>query len=778
MKLKTSFFNPTLYKKNLTRFWPLWGLTAFFGALIPLSLIMMRLRGDLNIGIETKAEFARLYYSGVVVFVPIVMLGYSILCAMAVWSYLYNARSVGMMHTLPIRREGLFVTNFLSGLTMVGIPWAVTGVLCVILSLMCGAFSAGPLFLTCLCVFAEGVLYFSTATAAAFLTGNIFALPFLYFLLHFLAPLLDSLITTFSSNMIFGLSSRVYTGVVDWLSPTVYLVNHVRENSVYEQIPIPGQPNVTQGVLQSVTLENAWLIGVYMLVGLALLGVAYILYRYRHSECAGEVIAMNWGRPVFRYGIAALLALGGGQLLYIIFFNSLDIDQNTYNVFPLIVCMLIAGAIGYYGASMLLAKTLRVFKGSGRGMALVAAGCVVVCCTVGFDLFGVAKRVPSVNSLRYVRLYTANNTYYLFPGEDDGVIEQLRGVHKEIIAEKDYVLESMKNSNPYRGNLNFSNTTNVTFRVSYYLKGGLSVERNYFLWVTKERMQEPGTYDNLLDAFVNSTEMKLRRLRFNDPRFNVRGGHVGVQKRDKDYDLNSREQEEVVKAIAADAQAGTWGQYDWFHEDDATYAVYLDFWYAFDNPAGLDIGMDNINVYLRPGMTNTIECLKKMGYLKDDDLITRTEMQKIWEARWAMDKEPELSGVYYEGIPWDESDVPATDGVNANPNSAPQTPVESSIASSKSVVSSVEDELQAEGTSIEETLTKQRDEYREQANNAETEEERKKLMELADSMEVMLQDYRNYSAMDGEKSGASENSETSGAESAVSGDTASASAGS
>ncbi|MBQ6207135.1 MAG: hypothetical protein IJK52_08635, partial [Oscillospiraceae bacterium] len=402
MKSKTSFFNPTLYRKNLTRFWPLWGLTAFFGALIPLSLIMMRLRGDLNIGIETKAEFARLYYSGVVVFVPIVMLGYSILCAMAVWSYLYNARSVGMMHTLPIRREGLFVTNFLSGLTMVGIPWAVTGVLCVILSLMCGAFSAGPLFLTCLCVFAEGVLYFSTATAAAFLTGNIFALPFLYFLLHFLAPLLDSLITTFSSNMIFGLSSRVYTGVVDWLSPTVYLVNHVRENSVYEQIPIPGQPNVTQGVLQSVTLENAWLIGVYMLVGLALLGVAYLLYRYRHSECAGEVIAMNWGRPVFRYGIAALLALGGGQLLYIIFFESFDIDQSPYHVLPLIICMLIAGAIGYYGASMLLAKTLRVFKGSGRGMAIVAAGCVVVCCAVGFDLFGVARRVPSVNSMRYV----------------------------------------------------------------------------------------------------------------------------------------------------------------------------------------------------------------------------------------------------------------------------------------------------------------------------------------------------------------------------------------
>lgn len=689
MKSKTSFFNPTLYRKNLTRFWPLWGLTSFFGALIPLSLIMMRLRGDLDM--TTPPEFTRLYYSGVAGFVPMVMLGYSVLCAMAVWSYLYNARSVGMMHTLPIRREGLFVTNYLSGLTMVGIPWVVTGVFCVILSLMCGGFEAGSLFVTCLCVFAEGVLYFSTATAAAFITGNIFALPALYFLFHFLAPLLDSLITTFSSNMIFGMSSRVYTGVVNWLSPTVYLMENVRPNLIYTEVPEPGHLDVTISVLQSVKLENAWLIGAYMLAGLALLGVAYLLYRYRQSECAGEVIAMNWGRPVFRYGITALLALGGGQLLYIIFFESFDIDQSPYHVLPLIICMLIAGAIGYYGASMLLAKTLRVFKGSGRGMALVAAGCVVVCCAVGFDLFGVARRVPSVNSLRYVRLYTANNTYYLFPGEDDEVIEELRGVHKQIIAEKDYVQANLRSS-PEKDDPDFEKTTNVTFRVCYYLKGGLSVERNYFLWVTKDRMAEPGTYDNMLDSFVNSTAMKLRRLRFDAPRFEIRHGDVNVEKRDESYDLNSREQEEIMKAIAADAQSGAWGQYDWFNEGDATYAVYLSFWYSFQNPTGIDLGMDNVNVYLRPGMTNTIDCLKSMGYLKDDDLITRTEMQKIWQARWAVDNEPDLSGaVYPETATINMTEIVTPDDVNANPNSAPQTPVESSIASANAGISSASD---------------------------------------------------------------------------------------
>ncbi|MBR4545057.1 MAG: ABC transporter permease [Oscillibacter sp.] len=692
MKSKTSFFNKTLYVKNLTRYWPLWGLTAFFGALIPISGIMMYLDGELH-NLDAL-DWAEVYYGGVSYFAPLALLFYSILCAMAVWSYLYNARSVGMMHTLPISREGLFLTNFLSGLTMVAIPWVVVAVLCVILMLISKSFSAVPLLVTILCVFGEGVFYFSSATAAAFVTGNAFALPLLYFLFHFLAPMLDFLITQFSSNMIFGLQSRVYTGVVDWLSPTVYIMKNVRPNSVYTERPIPGYPNATESVLQSVTLEKPWIIALYALVGLALLGVAYVLYRYRKSECAGEVIAMSWGRPVFRYGISALFALGGGQLLYVILFNSFDIDSNTYRILPLICCMLIAGLIGYYAASMALAKTLRVFnKDTRRGVVVIAAGCVVVCCVVGFDLLGVSRRVPSVDDINYVRLYTANNTYYLFPGEDSAVIEEFRNVQKTIIANRDYIRNALK-SPLMRGETDFSQYTYVTVRVCYYLKNGLTVDRNYPLFLSKERMAEPGTFDNLLDSFINGTEMKLRRLRFGDPRFVVEMGNISVQKRDQNYEFSSRELTEVLNAIAADARAGAWGNYTWFDEDDSTYAVNMFFWYSMPTlREQTGRGTDNIVVYLRPGMTNTIAALKKMNYLEDGDLITSAEMHKIWEER-------DMAGVDLDAATLGEiiypteavttetasnfepSEPVTVSGGAANPNSAPQTPAESSAASS------------------------------------------------------------------------------------------------
>ena len=44
MRSKTSYFNPTLFKKNLARFWPLWGGASFIGALFPLAFLTILIR--------------------------------------------------------------------------------------------------------------------------------------------------------------------------------------------------------------------------------------------------------------------------------------------------------------------------------------------------------------------------------------------------------------------------------------------------------------------------------------------------------------------------------------------------------------------------------------------------------------------------------------------------------------------------------------------------------------------------------------------------------------
>lgn len=619
MQSKTSCFNGTLFRKNLTRFWPLWGLASFIGALFPLAVLLDMVHRGWNV--LSAPEFTGMYYDAVSV-VPVINLVYAALCAMAVWSYLYNARSVGLMHTLPIRREGLFLTNFLSGFSMTLIPYAVTGTLCVIVSLCGGAFDAKGLAVTVLAVLGESFFYFSSATFVAFITGNAFAMPPLYALLHFLAVLLDWLISSFAQGFIFGFSTN-YTGVVEFLSPTVFLSRNIRLLTTYEEVQrvFDDGTAYTDHVLTAVELENVWLIAVYALVGLVLAALALVLYRARRSETAGDVVAVGWLRPVFRYGVAGLCALLGGQLLYSLFWYGFQ-QGEYYDTLPMVVCLLVAGIIGYYGASMLLAKSLKVFRGSWKGLAVVLAGCALVCCVLHFDLLGVTSRVPETNQIQTLEVRTADNSYTLTPSENSDLIEQVRAIHQAIIADEDYV-RSMEGPYTTVSEDEVSNTAYDVVTLHYTLTSGAQVDRWYYLPITRDRLTQTGTYDNLLDQFVNSDAVKARRLHLNDSRWAADGGSLFVEARGEGYDLGSREASAILEAVGRDLAAGHWGNYDWFDSDrSGDYALSLDLSFAELD----DSGRDWISIRISPEMTETVDCLRALGLVTDGDLVTYREL--------------------------------------------------------------------------------------------------------------------------------------------------------
>ena len=317
MPSKTSYFNPALFRKNLARFWPLWGGASALGALAPLYLLAALIEEGFFYTAGQPLEATIGYYSILAYIVPIVSLFYAALCALAVWSYLYNARSVGMLHSLPITRKGLFVTSLLSGLCMMLIPYAVTGALTVLVSLLAGIFEPAGLLVTILGVLGESLFYFSAATLIVFITGNPFAFAAFYFIFHFIAAGMEWLVSELMTEFYLGVS-QAYTGVAEFLSPTVFLLRKLEVFAEYQQITTPGGW-IENGGIQSVTLVNGWLIAVYALVGVVLLAGAWALYRRRRSESAGDVVAVGWMKPVFRYGVALCAALTGGTLLYSVF---------------------------------------------------------------------------------------------------------------------------------------------------------------------------------------------------------------------------------------------------------------------------------------------------------------------------------------------------------------------------------------------------------------------------------------------------------------------------
>ena len=616
MRSKTLCFNGTLFRKNLSRYWPLWGLASFGGALFPLAMLVNLLHSGLQ-DAWTPMQMKEMYYTVLSYGVPVISIVYAVLCAMAVWNYLYNTRSVGLMHTLPIRREGLFLTNVLSGLVMMAIPYAVTGVLIVLVSLLYGGFEPVGVLVTVLGVAGESVFFFGLATFCALIVGNIFMLPALYGLLNFLAVLTDFTLNLLAQGFCFGLNSS-YSGTVEWLSPVVYLMQQVRPDSTYEEKLVQDgvYGSYSTNVLTEVHLENGWLIAVYAAVGVVLMVLAWLMYRRRRSESAGDVVSVNWMKPVFRYGWAAFSAILGGRLLYALFWESFQ-NGLYFTVLPMILCMIVGGAVGYYAASMLLAKTLRVFRSTWKGMLAVALGCIALCAAMKFDVFGVVRRVPAADSVKQVNLYAADSNYYLTPGQDDALIEKVRALHQAIISDKDYALTTASAATEaYSGADREDPYTYTTVRFTYTLNSGLKVQRQYDLYLTRDRMAREGTYDNLLDRLINSPEMRQKRIRWQDGNFRL--DTAWITTRTGGTDLNSREVETILGAVARDAENGNWGVYDWFNSrDDADhYDMTVHIGYQMENHR-----YDSIDISVREGMTETIQALKELGLITDEDLV-------------------------------------------------------------------------------------------------------------------------------------------------------------
>ena len=115
MQSGTSCFNKTIFKKNITHFWPIWGIyLVFLLYALPLTLLL----STENPGTGTKVakqimeeNLARYATCLDGALTPMFVFIAATVCAMTVFFYLYQNRSANMIHALPVSRKELYVTN-------------------------------------------------------------------------------------------------------------------------------------------------------------------------------------------------------------------------------------------------------------------------------------------------------------------------------------------------------------------------------------------------------------------------------------------------------------------------------------------------------------------------------------------------------------------------------------------------------------------------------------------------------------------------------------------
>ena len=503
MQFGTSYFNKTLFAKHFARFWPIWGL---YGLIWTVCLPLSILAGSRSGWMAADARVLPLNYldtTGWFSAATLLAAVFGLLAAMAVFSYLYSARSVSLFHALPLRREGLFLTSYLAGLGFLILPNLAVFLLALAAEAACGAVVFSSLFTWLVVSSLLGLFFYSFAVFCAMFTGHILALPAFYVVLNGLAAGLAVLFGQMAHEFLFGFDGAAWlSGIATWLSPILCL------SACHVVIPtVMDAAGSGRADYASAYFTGLGYVALYALVGVALAAAALAVYRRRQLETAGDVVSVSWVRPVFKYGVAFCAAVALGETLYSRF--SALLPRGAWG---LLLMLLLWGAAGYFVAEMLLRKKFWVFRGSWKGCVVLLCCLTAAMCLMEFDVTGFERRVPDPARVQSVSLDAGSTAPYddangqglLLDGPED--IAAVTELHRAIVARKaaiegaepDYTYEQLDSG------LEVETSGQAWVQLRYTLTDGSVVTRSYRIPLTQEALDDPDTPAARLDALLNA----------------------------------------------------------------------------------------------------------------------------------------------------------------------------------------------------------------------------------------------------------------------------------
>ncbi len=482
MRSETSFFNRTIFIKNIRRFWPIWTLyTIAFTIGMPVALASRPFRANPGFSVSQYVLRNALYMGSVMSFI------FGVVSALAVFSYLFTSRSVGAHHTLPVRREGLFITNFLSGFVWLIVSDIFVFAATAITLTLTGLSGLGSLPLWLLMLALENLFFFGFASFCVMLTGNGFALVVIYGVLNIAAIIIESLLRFCISVFTYGITSG-NSFVFGSLSPVYKLM--------------AGTRIVSAGSAPLVYYYNGWsILAIYGAAGLLFACAAVIIYRRRHSESASEFIAVPALRSFFKYFFASFGSLVLGSLFYSVIFGGAS-GYSDGSAVPMTLCMALGGFFGYYITAMLLKKSFRVFRATSLGFLVYTMSLVVLMLAFEFDVFGMEKYLPSPDSVASLTYYAGGASGSF---DDRTAIGNMIEAHKSLISNK-----SVYESYIRRHGTDISYDKSISVTYTYMLKSGRSVSRRYVLFSDIESNR---SITDKLEGALNSPNAVRNRMK-------------------------------------------------------------------------------------------------------------------------------------------------------------------------------------------------------------------------------------------------------------------------
>lgn len=522
MKLKTSYFNTSVLKKDITRFAPIWVLYTVF-----MLLTLLLYWADYS----TPAVFAR-NADELMIAMGAINCGYAGMAAFFLFGDLFKAKLCNALHAMPLRREGWFLTHTAAGLLFCLIP---NGLGAVLAAAMLGRYAflayvwLGLMLLEYICFFGIGAFSIQCA-------GNSLGAAAVYGIINFLSVLVLWMVKCFYEPVLFGVTIEEMT--LARLSPVIAFCsqNYVDIRYFYE-----GNTILFNGFIGA-----SWLyVLLAALAGVGFLVAALAMYRSRKLESAGDFIAFRPASPVF----LVLYSLCVAAVLYVI----ADTIDNGLGTFFLLVGL----AIGWFTGLMLLQRRVNVFRmKSLAGFGILVFAFYLSVSLFWLDPFGITRYVPAPSQVQSVRVAPYTSDYYYSSHAtvvtDPAQIEKITQIHQDLV--------DVREENPQY----------PVLRIQYTMKTGVEVERTYRLNAASENGQWMKSIYSSLDAVLGGSDPE--RLK-KTARYASVYGFEPATVEDEYYgkghfELEDKDLDGLIDAIAKDCENGNMAQIWEYHEDE------------------------------------------------------------------------------------------------------------------------------------------------------------------------------------------------------------------
>ena len=548
MTSKISCFDRAVFRRALKKTAPVWILYTLYELLLPLRLFSF-CRGvssctdDFLVQIEkTILGYARINAS----LLPFLLGG---LLAWVLFFWLFRAGTAYFYAALPVRRETLFLTNYLTGLLLCAAP----ALLSSLLLWAVGAGFGAAVFVPAMQVFTATMLgfllFFSFAVLVCCVVGQMAAMPIVYVILNFTFFVLEAIVRHLLFTFVYGMP---------------YSQSSTMQSFALHATPVLG---LLQGGFRVATdwaerdgmyymeyaprLEGWGYLGALAALGLVFALCAFLLLKHREMERSGDVIAVGWLRPVALYVFTIGCALVLGALMAELF------SSNTADNFWYVLLFLFMGAfVGYFAGKMLLQKTVHVFRSGWLGLGACCLALLLAFGAAEFDLFGYSRYLPERSAVQAAGLthYQSNG---LYTTQDDAFIQDVLNLHTAAVSEKS---KQEHRRHAYQLGTDYTEQFYITYRMT----DGTLTERYYSIVYSEADLEDPDSLISRFSALYNSPGSVLIRTGFDTPRTekNVLSCYVSSFDTGESLELTGRDAWRVYTACLDDINAGLLGAED------------------------------------------------------------------------------------------------------------------------------------------------------------------------------------------------------------------------